>query len=179
MKQVYFIITISLCLLPLTGMQAQRTLQIEAIPGQLAEQLTEEQKKEVGVLTLTGSLEDADFYFMRDGLPALATLHMEDADADTIPSRAFYQKESLRNVFLPKTVKYVAEDAFNTGNEVMVHVTGTYPGESALIGPNGNTIADCGSRSDAAVTAEIDMGVLERFRRTFPILKDADKFNIG
>ena len=64
-------------------------------------------------------------------------------------------------------------------NRTGTDMTGTYPGESALIGPNGNTIADCGSRSDAAVTAEIDMGVLERFRRTFPILKDADKFNIG
>ena len=116
-------------LLPLVGMQAQRVLQIEAIPGQLSEQLTEEQKEEVGVLTLTGSLEDADFYFMRDCLPALATLHMEDADADTIPIRAFCQKESLRNIFLPKTVKYAAKDAFNTGNEVMVHVTGTYPGK--------------------------------------------------
>lgn len=64
-----------------------------------------------------------------------------------------------------------------------VNRTGTgygniYPGASALIGPNGNTIADCGDKAGAAVTAEIDMGVLERFRRSFPILKDADKFHI-
>ena len=127
MKQTFTQLLI--CLLPITSMQAQRFLEIEAIPGQLSEQLTEEQKKEVGVLTLTGGLEDEDFYFMRDCLPALATLHIEEADADTIPSRAFYQKESLRNIFLPKTVEYVSEEAFNTGNEVMVYVTGTYPGK--------------------------------------------------
>lgn len=56
---------------------------------------------------------------------------------------------------------------------------GTYPGESALIGPNGNIVADCGNARNAAVTAEALPGVLERFRRTFPILKDADKFDIG
>ena len=54
----------------------------------------------------------------------------------------------------------------------------TYSGASALIGPNGNTIVSCEDTADAAITADIDLDLLERFRNTFPVLKDADEFTI-
>lgn len=54
-----------------------------------------------------------------------------------------------------------------------------YPGASALIGPDGRIAAECGDAADIAVTAEIDMGLLRKFRGTFPVLKDADRFSIS
>ena len=54
----------------------------------------------------------------------------------------------------------------------------TYSGASALAGPDGNVIVSCGDKEDIAVTANIDLDLLRRFRNTFPVLKDADDFTI-
>ena len=118
MKQLYFIITISLCLLPLTGMQAQRTLQIEAIPGQFAEQLTEEQMATVEELTLTGELCNSDFATLRS-MESLRVLDMTDALVDTIPGYASIENDFIQGAFygletisLPKTLKIIGDYAF-------------------------------------------------------------------
>lgn len=54
----------------------------------------------------------------------------------------------------------------------------SYSGQSALIGPNGNTVASCGDGVDVAVSADVDLDLLNRFRGTFPVLKDADDFEL-
>ena len=117
MKRLYFIITIASCLLPLAGMQAQRTLQIEAIPGQFAGQLTEEQMATVEELTLTGELCNSDFAALRS-MKSLRVLDMTDAMVDTIPGYAFKDEISdetypvLEKISLPKALRIIESYGF-------------------------------------------------------------------
>ena len=121
-------------LLPLAGMQAQRFLEIEAIPGQLSEQLTEEQMATVEELTLTGDLDDSDFYFMRDKLPSLAKLDLKSTNVDTIPIQAFHENKTLKEIYLPLNLKYISEDAFTACYwSLDVYITGKFPDRAAHI----------------------------------------------
>ena len=132
MKRIFIQLLIGL--LPYTVMQAQHTLQIEAIPGQLSGQLTEEQMATVEELTLTGDLDDSDFYFMRDKLPSLAKLDLKNTAVDTIPLRAFHKNESLKEVYLPLNLKYISEDAFTACYwSIDVYITGKFPDRAARI----------------------------------------------
>ncbi len=49
-----------------------------------------------------------------------------------------------------------------------------YNGASVVIDPYGRTIAACPLGQESSVTAEVDMKMLETFRRKFPVLADAD-----
>ena len=53
----------------------------------------------------------------------------------------------------------------------------SYCGDSLVAGPKGETIADAG-REESLLSAEISLDNLENFRRSFPMLNDADKFEI-
>ena len=53
-----------------------------------------------------------------------------------------------------------------------------YCGGTAAIGPNGNTIAACTDGEEGAAAAELDIALLNKFRGTFPVLADADAFDI-
>lgn len=53
-----------------------------------------------------------------------------------------------------------------------------YCGGSAVIGPNGDTLAECENRKESVATADIDIALLDKFRKTFPILSDADGFSL-
>lgn len=53
-----------------------------------------------------------------------------------------------------------------------------YCGESAVIDAYGRTLADCGRDVEIAVTADIDMEKLRAFRAKFPVLGDADPFDL-
>ena len=50
-----------------------------------------------------------------------------------------------------------------------------YQGGTAIISPYGDTLASVPSDTEGAAIADIDMEKLLRFRRKFPVLKDADK----
>ena len=52
-----------------------------------------------------------------------------------------------------------------------------YSGSSALVDYKGHTLAHGGS-SEEALTGYIDMGMLAGFREKFPVLKDADSFEL-
>lgn len=49
-----------------------------------------------------------------------------------------------------------------------------YCGGSVIIDPYGAEIAACSMGEESEATAEIDMALLEAFRKKFPVLKDAD-----
>jgi len=51
----------------------------------------------------------------------------------------------------------------------------SYSGDSVLIDPYGNTIAACTPGKECMATGEIDMDILEAFRKKFPVLGDADR----
>ena len=54
-----------------------------------------------------------------------------------------------------------------------------YCGGSALIGPNGNTLAECEDGKESAAVGEVDIALLNKFRGTFPVLTDADSFHLA
>ena len=60
----------------------------------------------------------------------------------------------------------------NDGNGIKYH------GDSMIIGPKGNVIAGAGENKECFTTGEISLPELNDFRKTFPVLKDADLFTI-
>ncbi|MBR4805935.1 MAG: nitrilase family protein [Bacteroidales bacterium] len=53
-----------------------------------------------------------------------------------------------------------------------------YIGGTMLMDALGNTVAEAEEGAECAVTAELDMEALARFRSKFPVLKDADRFSV-
>ena len=49
-----------------------------------------------------------------------------------------------------------------------------YCGGSRVIDPYGRIMAECEDSAMEAVSADVDMDVLEAFRQKFPVLNDAD-----
>ena len=47
-----------------------------------------------------------------------------------------------------------------------------------MIDAYGRTIAQCADGEEGIATVELDMEQLQRFRKKFPVLDDADKFNV-
>ena len=54
-----------------------------------------------------------------------------------------------------------------------------YQGGSAIIDPYGRTVAELFDFQEATAIAEIDMNELEAFRKKFPVLNDADNFEMN
>ena len=53
-----------------------------------------------------------------------------------------------------------------------------YSGGSAVIDPYGHTLAACEDGKEGWAEARIDMDALEAFRKKFPVLEDADGFEL-
>jgi len=47
-----------------------------------------------------------------------------------------------------------------------------------LIDPYGNTMAECKRNMEDNISGEIELSMLEQFRKTFPVQNDADPFEI-
>jgi len=52
-------------------------------------------------------------------------------------------------------------------------------GDSMIIDPHGNVISSASTNEESVITAEISMTELSEFRKKFPVLDDADNFNIN
>lgn len=101
-----------------------------SVSGNLSVILTLEQKKSVKELIVTGELDARDFKCMRDALPAVVSIDIEQVQVkayqgnegtsslknnylqDEIPDNAFYQKGTLKSVKLPLSVKSIGTYAF-------------------------------------------------------------------
>ncbi|WP_415958640.1 hypothetical protein [Paraprevotella xylaniphila] len=84
--------------------------------------LTEEQKQTVKYLTVTGTLLDEDYAFLRGGLlEQLDTLDLRDAEIDTIPAGALGAMELY--LVLPKMIECIWDYAFKG----VCEVTGNAP----------------------------------------------------
>ena len=84
--------------------------------------LTEEQKQSVKYLTVTGTLLDEDYAFLRGGLlEQLDTLDLRDAEIDTIPAGALGAMELY--LVLPKMIECIWDYAFKG----VCEVTGNAP----------------------------------------------------
>lgn len=54
----------------------------------------------------------------------------------------------------------------------------SYSGGSIILSPYGKTLAECPWQTESSASAEVDMEVLEQFRKKFPVLGDADAFTL-
>ncbi len=53
-----------------------------------------------------------------------------------------------------------------------------YRGGSITVNPYGKVVARCEDNQQGCATAEIDLGLLEKFREAFPVIGDGDRFSI-
>ena len=115
---------LSAMLLP-WGLQAQDTethVTVHAGEAALETLLTEEQKQSVTNLTVTGTLLEEDYAFLRGGLlEQLDTLDLREAEIDTIPAGALGEMNLY--LILPEVIKCIGNYAF-TGE---CEVTGNFP----------------------------------------------------
>lgn len=61
-----------------------------------------------------------------------------------------------------------------TGDDPSCH----YNGGSVFVSPFGDILASCPDSEESAVMAELDMESLQSFRKSFPVLDDADDFEL-
>ena len=109
----------------LCRLQAQNTethVTLHAGENALETLLTEEQKQSLKHLTVTGTLLDEDYAFLRGGLlELLDTLDLRDAEIDTIPAGALGAMELY--LVLPKMIECIGDYAFKG----VCEVTGNFP----------------------------------------------------
>ena len=134
MKRIITILLTAFMLgFPLYGQNLELTL--ETTPGNLHIILNEEQQKNVTSLTITGSMNNSDFYFIRDKLLKLEFLDLRKVDTDTIPDKAFLysRKRTLNSIYIPISVKYIGNEAFF---DERVFISGDFPklGSRSFIG---------------------------------------------
>ncbi len=69
-------------------------------------------------LKIIGEINEEDFYFIRDELISLKSLHLKDVTVyegerkDVIPQNAMYEKSTLNRVIFPKDLKIIGSSAF-------------------------------------------------------------------
>lgn len=54
----------------------------------------------------------------------------------------------------------------------------TYCGDSVILDPYGNIITSAGGREERVITGDISLPFLTRFRKKFPVNRDADNFTV-
>lgn len=115
-------------------------------------------------LKVTGELTDADIYFLRDEMPALKHLNLQDVDLrhcisrydspremhvtryfdDALPENAFHNNSSLRSIILPLSLKRIEHRSFAgvllQSSTLTIPEGVTYIGEHAFL--NGNSTID-------------------------------------
>lgn len=73
------------------------------------------------------------------------------------------------------TARAIENQCFVAGvNRVGNDPSNQYCGGSGIIDPYGKTMAECEDGVEMAVTADVDMEMLNAFREKFPVLNDAD-----
>ena len=77
------------------------------------------------------------------------------------------------------TARAIENQCYVAGvNRVGSDPSNEYSGGSRIIDPYGKIMAECEDGKEMEVTANVDMEVLDAFRKKFPVLNDADYENI-
>ena len=132
MKRIFLFIVIMLAGV-LLQMSAQESVTVHVAGQSLESLLTEEQKQSVRSLTVTGTLAEADYAYLRSGLlNQLDTLNLRRAEIDTIPTKAFYcelsDKKPIRRIILPEHLKHLADSSlWVKGDGLELELTGEFP----------------------------------------------------
>lgn len=109
------------------------------VAGGLKDSLNIEQQKNVQSLTLAGSMNADDFYFIRDHLMVLRELDMKEVKTDTIPEKAFCNKkwkdDGFSKVVLPKSLKHLANESFSgaLNYHCIIYITGVFPSMGSFV----------------------------------------------
>ena len=118
---------------------AQNDVSVSVCVGKqrLADLLTEEQKNSVTHLTITGTMTEEDYAFIRTNrLKRIVELNLRDADIETLPEHAFdfdwgaYDSYSSfkKTIVLPVKLKYLSDYSLCTSHcECTYILTGDYP----------------------------------------------------
>jgi omega-amidase len=90
--------------------------------------------------------------------------------------------ESRRDVWLTLLKARAIENQCYVSGANRVGVDGkgiSYRGESVIYGPKGEVLTLAGQDTECVISAEIQMQDLKDFRLKFPVMNDADDFNIN
>lgn len=90
------------------------TVQIAKM-GSLASELLNMgvQPRDVNFLTIEGKMDEADYKLIRDYMPNLVSVNMENCNSTVIPEYTFTQKKYMLNIILPKGLKAIGQRAFS------------------------------------------------------------------
>jgi hypothetical protein len=83
--------------------------------GSLAEEIQKLgiQPRDINFLTVEGKLDAEDFKLIRDYMPNLVSVNLENTTVETLPDFTFTQKKYLLNIALPKRLKVIGERCFS------------------------------------------------------------------
>lgn len=77
------------------------------------------------------------------------------------------------------TARAIENQCYVAGvNRVGSDPSNEYSGGTRIVDPYGKIMAECEDEKEMEVTADVDMEVLDAFRKKFPVLNDADYENI-
>ena len=69
--------------------------------------------RDVNFLTIEGKMDEADFKLLRDYMPNLVSVNMENCTSTVIPEYTFTQKKYMLDVTLPKGLQTIGQRAFS------------------------------------------------------------------
>jgi hypothetical protein len=104
---------VSICISFMLNAQVSKTVNITTA-GTLSTALTENELSTVANLTVTGNINDDDFFTIRDKCIALEILDIGGASVvgNSIPYRAFYGCAGLSSIILPEKIDKLENSAF-------------------------------------------------------------------
>ncbi len=130
MQFLGLILILNLILFPIVKAEVYINLHLE-IQGSLSSSLSDEQKKSVKTLVLTGEIDARDFRIIRDNLQSIEYVDIEGArvnsytgnegtlsimktySQDEIPERAFYENKTIKMVLLSRSTTKIANRSFS------------------------------------------------------------------
>lgn len=119
--------------------QAQISKTVNSTAGNLNGSFSSAEKKTTTNLKVSGTLNTADFFFIRDSLSVIQVVDLSEAriisPLDTIPDQALYKKTTLKSFIAPGNVTYIGGAAFfgcTSLSEVKLPKTLTELGSSAF-----------------------------------------------
>jgi hypothetical protein len=127
-KSIVLILCLSLNIL----LQAQVSKIVNISAGELSSALTNEEKQTITDLTVTGTIDARDFKIMKDFMPSLDVVDMQNITvesysgkegptpglveatypANAVPQYAFYMSHGLKNIYLSSSIQLIEANAF-------------------------------------------------------------------
>lgn len=71
------------------------------------------QPRDVNFLTVKGKMDETDFKLLRDYMPNLVSVDLEECTSTVIPDYTFTQKKYMLNITLPKGLQTIGQRAFS------------------------------------------------------------------